>query len=182
MARAAGEPDAETDSGSRPLSKNQRRMLAVLNSLPPAREQLLAAMEDISESFDLATLSAAAESDDPRERNKVSAIERQTETLVNWMDELAARALDEGLRIGSIEKASGTPWQRLVELEVITQASAERLRTVRDTRDDLGHAYPPQSWQALHVAVEVILDELDGYVAQVYDWALENHILPDLHS
>jgi hypothetical protein len=150
-----------------------------MKNVPPAREQLLTAMEDISEAFDLDTLSAAAESPDPRERNKVSTIERQTEALVNWMNEMALRALDEGLRIGAVERGSGSPWQRLADLGVITPSSAERLRMARETRNELGHAYPPESWRALYVTVDIVLDELDGYVACLHDWAVQNRILPE---
>jgi hypothetical protein len=164
--------------GAVPLSKNQRRIATILARIPPAREQLIAAIEEISPSFDLPALTAAAESSDPRERNRVSAIERQLEALVNWMDELASRMLDEGLRLGVLDKGRGTPWQRLVELGVIARSSAERLRAVKDTRDDLSHAYPPESWRALHAAANVVLAELDGYVARLRDWAVDSDIIP----
>ncbi|MGH2878841.1 MAG: hypothetical protein ACRDK4_04445 [Solirubrobacteraceae bacterium] len=108
----------------------------------------------------------------------MSTIERQIEALVNWMDEMASRALDEGLRIGTVEKGIGSPWQRLADLDVITSSSAERLSAARDTRNDLGHAYPPESWRALYVTVDIVLGELDDYVALLYDWAVRNHILP----
>jgi hypothetical protein len=113
---------------SRQLSKNQRRILTVLKDVPLAREQLIVAMEDISSTFELDALSAAAGSPDPRERNKVSTVERQAEALINWMNELASRALGEGVRIEAIAKGSGSPWQRLADLGVITRSSAERGR------------------------------------------------------
>ena len=180
MERAQGGP--RRAGGSRRLSKNQRRILTVLASIQPAREQLIAAMEDISASFELDALTTAAESLDPRERNKVSTVERQTEALINWMNELASRSLDEGLRIGAIEKGSGSPWRRLADLGVITQPSAERLHTAKDTRDELGHAYPPQSWRALHAAVNIVLGELDDYLARLHGWTVEHRILPPAAS
>lgn len=174
-----GSGQAGEDSEPRRLSKNQRRILTVLRNVQPAREQLIVAMEDISSTFDLEALSAAAESEDPRERNKVSTVERQSETLINWMNELASHALDEGLRVGAIAaKESGSPWQRLADLGVITQSSAERLHEARDTRNELGHAYPPESWRALHAAVNIVLGELDGFIAHLHDWAVQNRILP----
>jgi hypothetical protein len=177
--RGDGSQEATGDSGSRRLSKSQRRILTILKGVQPAREQLIAAMEDISSTFDLDTLSTAAESPDPRERNKVSAVERQSEMLINWMNELGLRILDEGLRIGALTvKGSGSPWQRLADLGVITQPSAERLREAKDTRNGLGHAYPPESWRALHAAVNIVLAELDGYIAHLHAWAVQENVLP----
>jgi len=181
MARAPGGQNAPSVGGSpRSLSKNQRRILTILRRIAPAREQLLAAMEDISPTSELHALIAAAQSPDPRERNKVAVIERETEQLVNWMEELGARGLDEALRLGVIARGKGSPWQRLAEIGVITQASSERLREAKDTRDELAHAYPPQSWSALRDAVDVTLGELDDYVVRLRDWAIQNRILPPL--
>ncbi len=144
MARAPGGQNAPSVGGSpRSLSKNQRRILTILRRIAPAREQLLAAMEDISPTSELHALIAAAQSPDPRERNKVAILERETEKLVSWMEELGARGLDEALRLGVIARGKGSPWQRLAELGVIRQASSERLREAKDTRDELAHAYHP---------------------------------------
>ncbi|MGH2878842.1 MAG: hypothetical protein ACRDK4_04450 [Solirubrobacteraceae bacterium] len=71
MESARGKPaNGRRDDKSERLSKNQRRILTVMGSIAPAREQLIVAMEDISEDFDINALSTAAKSPDPRERNR----------------------------------------------------------------------------------------------------------------
>jgi hypothetical protein len=135
-------------------------------------------MEDVSPAFELDALIAAAQSDDPRERNKVAVIEREVDVLVNWLEELAARALDEGARLGTVEAAEGRPWERLAALGVLSAGAAARLREAKDTRNELDHAYPPQSWHAVHDAADVVLGELDGYLTRFRDWAVRRGILP----
>jgi len=164
--------------GGRRLSRNQRRIATVLGRIPAAREQLLAAMEDVSPAFELDALIAAAESDDPRERNKVAVIEREVDVLITWLEELAARTLDEGVRLGAVERTLGRPWERLAVLGVISATAAARLREAKDTRNDLDHAYPPQSWRAVHDAANVVVDELDDYLRRFREWAVRSDILP----
>ena len=176
MGRAEGA--AHGLGGGRRLSKNQRRIATVLGRIPAAREQLIAAMEDVSPAFEPDALIAAAESDDPRERNKVAVIEREVDVLISWLEELAARALDEGARVEAVQRAEGRPWERLSALGVISAATSARLREVKDTRNDLDHAYPPQSWRLVHVAASVVLDELDDYLARFRDWTVQSGILP----
>ena len=124
-------------------SKGQRRLNTIFDAIPPVREQLLVAMEEIDPAFGLDTLLACARSADPHERNKVAAVERGFEVLVNWMSELAARMLAEGQRLGVVEKTAGHPWERLALLGVISESSATRLREAKDLRDELAHFYPP---------------------------------------
>lgn len=176
MTRGTGRPRAA--KGGQRLTKNQRRLLTILARIPPAREQLIVAIEDVSPAFEPHDLFAAARSPDPRERNKVDTIERGTEKLINWVEELAARALSEGLAAGVVVKGEGGPWQRLADLEVITRSSADRLREAKDTCDDLAHAYPPESYRALHDATKAVLDELDNYLTRVSAWAIQTGILP----
>lgn len=162
----------------RRLSKNQRRLNTILQKIPGAREQLLVAMEEFPPDFDLEALVAAAQSPDARERNKVAVVEREYEVLLNWLDELAARALAEGHRLGVVEKAPGHPWERLAALGVISHRSATRLQEAIDMRDDLGHSYPPTAWRALHEGVRTLLSELDRYLDRLACWAAEEDILP----
>lgn len=166
--------------GSRPqrLPKGQRRMLSILKRIPPAREQLIVAIEEISPEFELNALIAAAESSDPRERNKLDTAERGTEKLIQWMEELAFRALSEGVRLGVFTKTQGGPWERLAQLGVIHQTTVNRLREAKDARNDLAHAYPPESYRALLDAARTVLNELDAYTTAVSDWAAEKGILP----
>lgn len=176
MARGA----AAAGGGGRPrLPNGQRRMLTILSRIAPAREQLLAAIEDLSPVFALDALVAAAESADPRERNQVDTIERGTEKLVNWMDELAARALAERVRLGALAVGEGGAFAQLARLGVISRPTSERLREAKDVRDDLAHAYPPQSYAALHDATSVVISELDSFVACVTAWAVRERVLPD---
>lgn len=47
-----------------------------------------------------------------------------------------------------------------------------------DLRNELGHAYPPAAWHALHEGVVVLLEELDRYVDRFAEWASREGILP----
>jgi uncharacterized protein YutE (UPF0331/DUF86 family) len=161
------------------LSKGQRRLNTILQSIPPAREQLLVAMEEFPQDFDLARFIAVAQSRDAKERNKVAVIEREYEVLLNWCNELAARLLAEGQRLGVVGKAPGYPWERLAALDVISTRSATRLQEAMEMRDTLGHAYPPANWRTLHEGVQTLLSELDRYIDHTARWAAEQGILPD---
>jgi uncharacterized protein YutE (UPF0331/DUF86 family) len=134
-------------------------------------------MEEFGEDFDFATFLAAAQSPDARQRNKVAVIEREYEVLLNWLHELAARALAEGQRLGIVEKTVGYPWERLSALGVISIRSAARLQEARELRDELGHAYPPTGWKILHEGVYVLLEEMDRYVERFASWAEREGIL-----
>jgi hypothetical protein len=152
------------------LSKGQRRLNAIFASIPDAREQLLVALEEFDPDFDLDALLLAAGSRDARERNKVAVVEREYEVLLNWLHELAARALAEGQRLGVLDRGSGHPWERLAELGVISRRSAMSLQEAKEMRDDLAHAYPPAGWKALRESVLTLLAELDRYVDRCARW------------
>jgi uncharacterized protein YutE (UPF0331/DUF86 family) len=159
-------------------SKGQRRIATILHEIPSAREQLLVAMEGFGADFDEERFLAAAQSPDARERNRVAVIERQYEVLLNWLHELAARGLAEGLRLGVVDKADGHPWERLAALGVLSHASAEHLYETRELRNALGHAYPPANWRALRDGVLVLVAELDRFLARFARWAEDEGILP----
>jgi uncharacterized protein YutE (UPF0331/DUF86 family) len=159
------------------LSKGQRRLNTIFDAIPRAREQLLVAIEEFDPQFDLDRFLLAASSPDARERNKVAVVEREYEVLLNWLHELAARALAEGQRLGVLDKAAGHPWERLAGLGVISQGSATRLREAKELRDDLAHAYPPAGWRALRESVQILLAELDRYVDRCASWLDEEGIL-----
>jgi uncharacterized protein YutE (UPF0331/DUF86 family) len=63
-------------------------------------------------------------------------------------------------------------------LGVISAATAARLRKANDIRNDLDHAYPPQSWHAVHDAANVVLAELDDFLRRFREWAVQSGILP----
>lgn len=169
------------NDASRPrlaMSKSQHRIGAILRLIPGAREQLLVAIEELGPGLSLDAVIAAAQSSDPRERNKVATIERQYEVLLNWLNELAARGLAEGQRLKMVEKGSGPPWQRLAELGVISRRAAERLQEAMEMRDALAHAYPPAAWNALHEGVLTLLEEIDRYLDRLIRWLADQRILP----
>ena len=159
------------------LSKGQRRLNTILEAVPSVREQLLVAVDEFGRDFDLDAFLLAASSPDARERNKVAVVEREYEVLLNWLHELAARALAEGQRLGVLEKAPGHPWERLAALGVISHRSANRLQEAKELRDDLAHAYPPAGWRALHEAVRTLMAELDRYVDRCARWLAAEGIL-----
>ena len=159
-------------------SKGQRRIAAILQEIPAAREQLLVAMEGFGDGFPDAAFLAAARSPDAHERNRVVVVERLYEVLLNWLGELAARALAEGQRLGVVEKAEGGPWQRFAALRVISAGSAERLQEAKELRDVLGHAYPPADLRALHAGVQTLMYELDSYLVRFARWVEAEGIAP----
>jgi uncharacterized protein YutE (UPF0331/DUF86 family) len=138
-------------------SKNRRRIGAILREIPPVREQLLETMEELGPDFTEESLIAAAQSPYVRERNRVTVIERLYEVLLNWLGELAARALAEGQRLGVLDKSPGNPWERLAAFGVISHESAERLQDARELRNTLAHAYPPANWKTLHEGVLILV-------------------------
>jgi uncharacterized protein YutE (UPF0331/DUF86 family) len=164
-------------SGPPRRTKGQKRLERILEEISIAREQLLAAIDDLAPQFTVTAIQEAMQSGDPRERNKVAVIERELDVLIAYLEELASRGLAEGQRLGVIPKGEGHPLERLAELHVISGASATRLQNVKDMRNELAHAYPPLSWRALHQAVESLLAELDSYKVKVSDWLEERGIL-----
>lgn len=160
-----------------PRTKGQKRLDHILERIPIAREQLLAAIEDLAPSLTVEAIKEAAQSSDPRERNKVAVIERELDVLVAYLDELASRGLAEAQRSDAGLRGEGPAWERLADLHVISGASATRLQDVKEMRNELAHAYPPVSWRALHQAVELLLDELDDYKVKLADWLVEQGVL-----
>lgn len=160
------------------MSKGQRRIAAILQGIPNAREQLLVAMEGFGPDFVEGELLAAAKSPDAHERNRVAIVERQYEVLLNWLGELAARALAEGKRLGAVDKSSDHPWERLAALGAISHQSATHLQKAKELRDMLAHAYPPTNWKLLHEGVLILVDELDLYLDGFKRWVYEEEILP----
>lgn len=160
------------------VSKGQRRIGAILREMPAAREQLLVTMEEFEPDFTEEGFLAAARSPDVHERNRVTVVERLYEVLINWMHELAARALAEAQRLGMVDKSPGHPWERLAVLGVISHESAARLQKAKELRDTLAHAYPPANLTTLHESVLVLVDELDPYVASFERWISSEEILP----
>jgi hypothetical protein len=158
------------------VSKGQRRIGAILREIPPVREQLLVTMEGFGSDFTEERLLAWAQSADVHERNQVTVIERLYEVLLNWVHELAARALAEGRRLGVVDKSPGHPWERLAALGVISYESAERLQNARELRNAL--AYPPANWKTLHEGVLILVDELDRYLVSFERWVYNEEILP----
>lgn len=169
----------DTGDGRAERTQGQRRLDHILERIPVAREQLLAAIDDLAPSFSVAAIQEAAQSGDPRERNKVAVIERELDVLIAYMEELASRGLAEVQRLDATTRGTGSPWERLTELRVISKASATRLQNVKDTRNELAHAYPPVSWRALYRAVETLLAELDHYEVRIADWLAERGVLPE---
>lgn len=171
---ATGSGDAADPSRR---TKGQKRLDHILNRIPIAREQLLVAIEDLAPTLTVETIKEAAQSSDPRERNKVAVIERELDVLIAYLDELASRGLAEAQRRNPSIGGNGTPWERLAELQVISAAAASRLQNVKEMRNELAHAYPPVSWRALHQAVEILLEDLDSYKVKVADWLVDQGVL-----
>jgi hypothetical protein len=162
---------------SRRPTKGERRIASILAYIPPAREQLVAAMEPFGDEFDLERLTQAARGD-AKARNAVAALERDFEVLVNWIDELATRGLAEATRRGAVEKSAGTGFERLNAAGVVSARSADRLGTLRAVRDELQHAYAPHAKAALlHRGVTALLAELDRFVDRFERWAKELALL-----
>jgi uncharacterized protein with HEPN domain len=160
-----------------PRTKGQKRLDHILERIPIAREQLLAAIEDLARTLTVDAIKEAAQSGDPRERNKVAVIERELDVLIAYLEEMASRGLAEARRRDASIRADGAPWERLADLRVISRAAATHLQNVKEMRNELAHAYPPVSWRALHQAVEILLGELDTYKVKLADWLAEQGVL-----
>jgi hypothetical protein len=182
MARANGAPTGSHSAGSgagRRLPANQVRILDVLARVPAVRDQLFAAVEAIPAPFGPQAVEAAQNSANADERNRVSALERNVEILINWTEELASRALSEGQRLAVISaNPDGPPWERLAALGVLPQATARRWYDARYVRNRLSHGYPLDSWEPLCEAVSILLNEHDNYLVPLYEWATATGILP----
>jgi uncharacterized protein YutE (UPF0331/DUF86 family) len=159
-------------------SKGQRRIGAILRQIPTVYEQLLETMQEFGPDFAEERFVVAAQSSDVPDRNRVTVIERLYEVLLNWLHELAARALAEGQRLGVVDKSPGQPWERLAALGVISHESAMRLQKAMKLRDILAHAYPLDSWKTLHEGVLVLVDEVDPYLISIERFLYEEEILP----
>ncbi len=171
---ATGSGDAARPSRR---TKGQKRLDHILERIPSAREQLLVAIEDLAPSLTFEAIKEAAQSSDPRERNKVAVIERELDVLIAYLDELASRGLAEAQRNDPDLRGDGQAWDRLADLHVISGASAARLQNVKEMRNELAHAYPPVSWRALHQAVEILLEDLDSYKVKLADWLVDQGVL-----
>ena len=97
----------ETSGGT----KGQKRLNHILDRIPIAREQLLTAIDDLAPSFDVSAIQTAAQSVDPRERNKVAVIERELDVLIALMEELASRGLTEAQRLDPAVRRPGSAWR-----------------------------------------------------------------------
>jgi uncharacterized protein YutE (UPF0331/DUF86 family) len=160
------------------ISKGQRRIAAILREIPPVREQLVETMEGVGQGFEEDAFVAAAQASAVSERNRVTVIERLYEVLINWLHELASRALAEGRRLGVVDKSPGHPWERLAALGAISHESAARLQDAWELRNTLAYAYPPANWKILHDGVLALVEELDSYIAGFERWIFEEEILP----
>jgi hypothetical protein len=78
----------------------------VLEKIPLARDQLNVAIDDLAPVFTVTAIQEAAQSGDPRERNKVAVIERELNVLIPYLEELASRGLAEAQRLGAISRDS----------------------------------------------------------------------------
>lgn len=151
-------------------STNQQRVLVTLDRVGLAQEQLAAGKEAIDERFEVEAFVQAAMSANPNERNKVAAIERAFEVLVNALDELAARALNEGRRLEKVDKGKSSSWMGLAELGVIPRDRADALSEAREMRNNLGHHYPPERWELLHLAVSELTEQIDPFLSEWGEW------------
>jgi len=149
-------------------SKAQRRIERILESLPAAREQLLVAVEDLGASP--VAFADAGGSRDARERNRLATVERVFEELVNWVDELAERALEEAWRRDLVPKVSGPPYGALADQGAISRALADQLEQAKALRDVFQHGYPPGDWEAARAVITAFPAQLDRFVDGFARW------------
>lgn len=176
MARGDNEDLSSLAGGGRP-TKSARRIGAIIGRIPSARAQLAVGIADLGAPFDVQTVTAAATSPDPRERNKVAVIERETDVLISWLEELADRSLSEARRIGKISRGP-KGWSGLSELGVIPEAMAERLQDAKEIRNQFAHAYPPAVWESLVDSASILEAETDRYLIKVAAWLRSIDLLP----
>lgn len=153
------------------MSKLRLQIEEILGELPEHRGVLGVAMEQFGEPFELDALSDAATSDDWQALGRVRMLERAFEVLQNYLFDLASIGLAEARRLHvAAGAAEGAPFERLRDLDVITDESCRALVEMQTLRNRLQHAYSRVAPGELHKNVLAMQSELGDFVSRFERW------------
>lgn len=128
-------------------------------------------MAEFGEDFDLAAFQAAYESQDPRELNKVKAVERGVDQLYNYIAELAAQGLELAeIRTRSQDTNARHHLDTLTRIGVIGPERTRRLQRLRELRRLLVHEYATATAEQLHEAARIITSEFVPFYDAYRAW------------
>jgi len=118
-------------------------------------------------------------STDPEELNRVEAVERGYEKLVNCLVEIAdlveGEAVEQG-RAPAPENPGRGRWERLAEAGALSRARAGRLGELGAVRNRLQHGYgglEPVSGQEIYTGAERLLHEAPATIHDLGNWIEE---------
>jgi uncharacterized protein YutE (UPF0331/DUF86 family) len=144
---------------------------------------LRAAMAEFGEDFDLDAFTAAYDSEDPAELNRVKAVERGVDQLYNYIAELAAYGLElAGVRTRAQETNARVDLDALARIGVIGPERKRRLQRLRELRRLLVHEYATATAEQVHEAAGIIDNEFIRSTTPTATGSAAASVPPDLGS
>jgi uncharacterized protein YutE (UPF0331/DUF86 family) len=162
-----------------PLEANDPDRARALNTkirdrISDVRRHLLAlraAMAEFGDDFDLDAFTAAYDSEDPSELNRVKAVERGVDQLYNYIAELAAYGLEVAeVRTRGQETNARVDLDALARIGVIGPERRRRLQRLRELRRLLVHEYATATAEQVHEAAGIIANEFIPFYDSYRDW------------
>ena len=170
---AAGTAPPAPLEGSDPVRARALKA-KIRDRVSDVRRHLIAlrvAMAEFGEDFDLDAFQTGYDSDDPRELNRVKAVERGVDQLYNYIAELTAF----GLELAEVRARRDTTNARLdlealARIGVIGPERARRLQLLRELRRQLVHEYATATAEQVHEAARIITIEFVPFYDAYRDW------------
>jgi hypothetical protein len=132
---------------------------------------LRAAMAEFGGNFDLDAFTAAYDSEDPTELNRVKAVERGVDQLYNYIAELTAYGLELAeIRTRGQETNARVDLDALARIGVIGPERRRRLQRLRELRRLLVHEYATATAEQVHEAAGIIANEFIPFYDAYRDW------------
>lgn len=132
---------------------------------------LRAAMAEFGEDFDLDAFATAYDSEDPKELNRVKAVERGVDQLYNYIAELTAYGLELAeVRTRGQETNARIDLDALARIGVIGSERRRRLQRLRELRRLLVHEYATATAEQVHEAAGIIANEFIPFYDAYRNW------------
>lgn len=142
-----------------------------LAELPERLSQLSAAMSQFGDDFDRELFVAAAEQARANEAPPTWLIERGFEIVQNYFAELAMLAVEAaGLRTKRQRASARVDFELMRDAGVISKSMCETLCSLRQTRNELAHAYVEVAAEQVHQAVVLIAECASQFMASYHEW------------
>lgn len=162
------EPETEDPARATAL---KRKILDRLTDISRHYRALEAAMAEFGTAFARDDFAAAATSDEPAALNRVKAVERGLDQLLNYVAELSALGLElAGLRSPDEEPHARRDLTRLRDIDVIDEQLRDALARVAAIRNRMVHDYVGVSALDVHEAAGVLHRALPRFVAGYQEW------------